>query len=115
MAIPYNSNYDLTIPFSDVSAQFALVAGSFLTFTVPGPETINYAVRFAYTQDSSIFVRLGDAPTIPGSNTVTDEQYSEFKPGFDGTQRYVKGGDVLYFQTTDTAGAYMGITLRQLP
>jgi hypothetical protein len=110
MAIIYNSNYDETIPFSDVSVQFALLANGSLSYTVPGAETINYSARFSFAEQSNIFVRLNGAPTTPTGGTVGTEQYNEFRPQ---VQRYVKGGDVIHAVTPDTS-AYLGVTLRQL-
>jgi hypothetical protein len=114
MAIQYNSNFDLTIPFSDVCAQVALAANSEETFTVPGNPTTKYAARFSYISTTNVFVRLNTAPTIPAGGTVGTEQYNEFRPGADGSQRYVQGGDVIHLITPD-ATAYVGISLRQLP
>jgi hypothetical protein len=115
MAILYNSNYDITVPFSDVCVQFNLATNVEDTFTVPGSATNNYSVRFGYTNNSNVFVCLNATPTIPGSSVVGTQQYNEFRPGDDGSQRFVKGGDVLHFITPDAAGAYMGISLRSLP
>lgn len=114
MAIPYNSNYDLTVPFSDVCAQIHLQASTEETYTVPGNSTQKYSVRFGYASDSNVFVRMNATAGIPGAGLVTQEQYNEFKPGFDGSQRYVNGGDVIHFITPDTT-AYVGISLRSLP
>lgn len=111
MAIMYNSNYDETMPFSDVCAQFHLLANIADSFTVPGEPTINYSARFTYTNDSVVFVRLNSAPSIPAGGTVGTEQYNEFRPE---VQRYVKGGDVIHMISPD-ASAYVGVSLRQLP
>jgi hypothetical protein len=114
MAIQYNSNFDKTIPFSDVCAQVALVANTEETFTVPGAATAKYSAHFAYTSTSNVFVRTNATPAIPAGGTVGVEQYNEFRPGDDGFQRYVQGGDVIHLITPD-ATAYVGISLRQLP
>jgi hypothetical protein len=114
VAIQYNSNFDLTIPFSDVCAQVALAANTEETFTVPGGPTAKYAARFGYISTSNVFVRLNGTPAIPAAGTVGTERYNEFRPGADGSQRYVQGGDVIHFITPD-ASAYVGISLRQLP
>lgn len=114
MAIQYNSNFDKTIPFSDVCAQVALQVGVEETFTVPGTALAKYSVHFAYTATSNVFVRMNDTPAIPASGTVGAEQYNEFRPGDDGFQRYAQGGDVIHLITPD-ATAYVGISLRQLP
>lgn len=114
MAIQYNSNFDVTIPFSDVCAQIALGAAVEQTFTVPGTKVNKYSARFTYNATSNVFVRLNAAPTTPGAGTVTTQPYSEFRAGDDGSQRYVQGGDVIHMITPD-ATAYVGISLRQLP
>jgi hypothetical protein len=115
MAVLYNSNFDLTIPFSDVCVQVALVANIDQTFTVPGTGINKYAARFTYSSNSNVFVGYNNAPTTPPGNTVGVQAYNEFKPGYDRTQRYVQGGDVLHFNSPDAAGAYVGISLRALP
>ncbi len=114
MAIQYNSNFDLTIPFSDVCAQVALAANTEETFTVPGSATTKYAARFSYISTTNVFIRLNATPTVPTGGTVGTQQYGEFRPGDDGSQRYVQGGDVIHFITPDTT-AYVGLSLRQLP
>ena len=113
MAILYNSNYDLTIPQSDTCAQIALGAAVVETYTVPGSSLNNYALRFTYTSTSNVFVRFNDAPVTPPAGTVTTQQYSEFRPGSDGSQRYARGGDVIQLITPD-ATAYVGISVRAL-
>lgn len=114
MAISYNSNFDLTIPFSDVCAQIALGANVEETFAVPGNSTVKYSMRINLNATSNVFIRLNDTPTIPPGGTVGTEQYNEYRAGADGSQRYVQGGDVVHFITPD-ASAYVGISLRQLP
>lgn len=114
MAIPYNSNYDLTIPFSDVCAQIALGVGVEQVFPVPGNPTDRYSVRFTYISTSNVFVGLNATPAVPGAGTVATQQYNEFRAGEDGSQRYVKGGDVIHFITPD-ATAYVGIRLMSVP
>ena len=109
MAIAYNSNYNETMPFSDVCVQIGLGAAVEQTYTVPGAPTTQYQAYFSYNQSSNIFVRLNGVPTSPASGSVTTQQYSEFKP----IKRYVKGGDVIHFITPD-ASAYAGVSLRQI-
>jgi hypothetical protein len=115
MAIAYNSNFDLTIPFSDVCAQIALVQNTDITYVVPGPPTTKYAARFSMTSITTVFIRLNGVPTIPAPNTVNQEQYNEMRAGADNTQRYVNGGDVIHFITPTAAAVYVGVSLRQLP
>lgn len=114
MAILYNSNYDVTLPFSDVSAQLALLANAELTYTVPGNATTHYSCHFSYNSTSNVFIRKNATVGIPAAGTITQEPYNELKPGFDGSQRYVNGGDVLHFITPDVS-AYVSISLRSLP
>ncbi len=109
MAIPYNSNYIETMPFSDTCAQVHCAANTEETYTVLGTPKQQFQAFFEYTQDSNVFVCLNGVPVIPSSGTVGTQQYNEFKP----KKRYVKGGDVLYFITPD-ANAYIGVSLRQL-
>ena len=114
MAIQYNSNYDLTIPFSDVCWQVACGANVEETITIPGTATTKYSMKLNYNEVSNVFVRLNGTPAIPASGNVGTEQYNEYRAGDDGSQRYVQGGDVVHFITPDTV-AYVGVSLRQLP
>ena len=109
MTIPYNSNYNETLPFSDTCYQVACLVGVEKTITVPGSPMQQYQAYFEYIQTSNVFVRLNGVPTIPAGGTVGTQQYSEFRP----EKRYVKGGDVIHFITPD-ASAYLGVSLRQL-
>lgn len=114
MSTLYSTNYDLTMPFVDDSTQFFLAAASDEIYTVPGTSQDVYSVRFSYTESSNIFVSLNDTATIPdGGAPVSTQVFTEFRPGGDGSQRYVKGGDVLHFITPDTT-AYVGIRLMKL-
>jgi len=114
MAIPYNSNYDLTIPFSDICAQIALGVGVEQTFAVPGDSTHQYSVRITYNSTSNVFVCKNATPVVPGGGSVGTQAYCEYRGGEDGSQRYVNGGDVLHFITPD-ATAYVGIRLMSVP
>lgn len=109
MAIPYNSNYDETLPFSDVCSQVNCGSNVEQTVTVPGTVTTQYQALFEYTQSSNVFIRLNATPAIPAGGTVGSQQYNEFRP----KKRYVRGGDVIHFITPD-ATAYIGVSLRQL-
>ena len=114
MAIAYNSNYDVTVPFSDVCYQVHLTNAAVQTFTVPGTKLNQYSARFTYTSTSNVFVCIDSSPTIPAADTVGTQPYNEFRPGSDGSQRYLKGGDVVEFHTPD-AVAYVGVSLRSIP
>ena len=114
MAILYNSNYDLTMPFSDVCVQVHLTNAAVQTFTVPGAATNNYSGRFTYNATSNVFIAINAVPVILGPDTVGTQPYNEYRPGDDGSQRYLKGGDVVQFATPDAA-AYVGLSLRTIP
>jgi hypothetical protein len=116
MAILFNENFDETIPFSDVCVQLFLATSTAQSYTIPGTAQQRYTVKFQYSSDSNVFVSRGASFTVPASNAQSTQQYCEFKPGYgDGCTRYASGGDVLYFITPDTAGAYMSIRLMSLP
>lgn len=110
MAITYNSNYDQTIPFSDVDFQISLGTAVEETATVPGLVTTQYQAFFEYNSVSNVFVCRNATPVVPASGNVGVQQYNEFRP----KKRYVKGGDVLHFITPDTGTTYVGVSLRQL-
>lgn len=114
MAILINSNYEETVPFSDVNAQLALATNTNLAYTVPGSLTDTYQVRFTYLYNSNVFVRMNAAATVPGAGLQTAVQYEEFRPGSDGSKRYVRGTETINFITPD-ASAYVGIVLMSIP
>jgi len=110
----YNTNYDLSMGWSDACAQISVESGTPQTYTVVGASTTIFSVRFTYTSISNVWVTLNsNSSAIPSSGSVGVLQHAEYRPGCDGTQRYVKGGDVLYFQTTDM-NAYIGLRLMQI-
>jgi len=110
MAIQYNANFIETMPFSDVCAQVALTTNNEQTWTIPGDSTQKFQAYFAYNESANIFVANNASVTLPSANSVGTQQYCEFRP----LKRYVQGGDVLHFKTSDAA-QYVGVSLRQLP
>lgn len=114
MATNYASNYDQTIPFSDTCAQIALATGTARPYTVPGTERDKYSMLLSYISTSNVFVGWNVTAVTVGAGAMTTTQYIEFRPGADGTKRFVKGGDVISFITPD-ASAYVGLRLMQLP
>lgn len=110
----YNSNFNGTTSFSNTTAQIALATGVAQTYTIPGDDTDQYQIRFSYNYSSNIFIGLNATAATPGAGLQTTTAYMEFRPGFDGSKRYAKGGDVLSFITPD-ASAYVGIALELLP
>lgn len=114
MSTPYSSNFDLSIPFSDDSAQINLTANTSQSYIVPGTKSETYSVRFGYNFNNNVFVSKNAAFTMPAADTMSLSGFVELNPGADGTQRYVNGGDTLHFVTPDTS-AYVSISLRKLP
>ena len=112
MALPYTSSYDKTIGFSDADFQITLETGSVVSITVPGTAGDDrFVATFGVTSTANIFVGYNVSPTIPGANTATNVARVEFiTPDM---QRYVRGGDVLYFATPDTED-YIGVSLRSI-
>lgn len=110
MAIPYNANYNETMPFSDTCLQVSLTANVAQDYLIPGTATTQYQAYFEYASNSNVFVCNNGIAEVPVSGTKARQQYNEFKP----KKRYVNGGDTLTFITPDVGGAFMGVSLRQL-
>lgn len=106
----YNANFNVTIPFSDTTAQIALAAGVEQTYTVPGNNTQKYQMIFEYNQMANVYVGYNVTATSPSAGTKNMTNNLEFRPD----KRFVLGGDVIHFVTPDTS-AYIGISLRSLP
>lgn len=111
---PYNNNFNDTTSFSNTTSQMALATATPITYTVPGLATDKYQIRFSYTYNSNIYVGYNVTAATPGAGLQTNTAYLEFRPGSDGSKRYVNGGDVLSFITPDANG-YVGIALELLP
>lgn len=113
MAIAYNSNYDHTMPFSDVCFQITCSPGLVENITIPGPSTTKYKATIKFEQLSNVFVGLNHVPVIPVSGSPTTTPYVELHD----LERFVSGGDVLHFLTNELifAGGYGSVSLRQLP
>lgn len=112
MAIQFNSNFDETTPFSDVSYPIHLTANNVRTITIPGTDTTQYSATFSVNMTSNVFSRLNAVPTVPAANTSALQPYQEMV--IDGQKHFVRGGDVLQFITPD-ANAYGSVSLMQLP
>ena len=112
MAIQWNSNFNETMPFTDVVAQFNLSANNEQTWTIPGSPSTKYQALFGFNYAANIFVCNNASITIPASGAMGTEQYSEVLVS--GAKRYVSGGDVLHLKTPDTT-QYVSVGLRQLP
>ena len=108
--VAYNSNYEGTLNFSDMTPHLSLIAGSELTYTVPGTSINKYQAVFSYQSNSAVFVGYNVTAAVPSADTIVATNGIEFKP----EKRLVKGGDVLHFITPD-ATAYMGVSFRAIP
>lgn len=112
MAIQFNSNFDETTPFSDVSYPIHLTANNVQTITIPGTDTTQYSALFAISVTSNVYVRLNAVPIVPPANSAALQPYAQRV--IDGQKHFVRGGDVLQFITPD-AVAYCSVSLMQLP
>jgi hypothetical protein len=109
VAVRWYSNYNDTLNFSDVTPRITLQAGASVSVTVPGVATNNLQVKFDYSPDAIVYVGYNEDVTVPAPGVVTTGRFSELLP----EQRFVKGGDVLYFVTPDPI-AYIGIAYKSL-
>jgi hypothetical protein len=109
MTSQYNANYIETMAFSDTCSQVSVETGTPQSVTVPGVNGMVYQAYFEYTEQANVYVGLNVVPTVPTAGSVGSQAFVEFKP----IKRYVRGGDVLHFNTPDT-NAYFGISFRKL-
>ena len=111
MTTTWNSNFEnKTIPFSDTNARIALATNVGQTFTVPGDPSNKFQALFSYNSTANIFIGYNHTATVPIAGTQDTTGAEEFRP----TCRYVKGGDVLSFITSDASG-YVGVSLLAIP
>lgn len=108
MAVQYNSNYDLTHPFSNTNAAIHLSANTEDSFTVPGTNNEKYVALFEYPSDASVFVALNDTAAFPAAGNITFPSTSQFKP----YKRYVKAGDDI--SLIADADTLCGVSLYQI-
>jgi hypothetical protein len=99
-----------TLPFSDTCVQFSLITNIGQSYTVPGLSSQKYQALFSYAENSNVYVGYNVTALSPTSGTNTTTNNMEYKP----MKRFVKGGDVLSIVSPDTAGAYMGMSLRAI-
>lgn len=110
MSTNYNMNYNDCMPFTDIAPSVALAANTPLSYTVPGPATTKYRVEFHYNYLSNIYIANNSTAAVPVAGTVSASSVSSYRPNV----RYVKGGDVLSFITSDTS-AQFGFDLLVVP
>jgi hypothetical protein len=110
MTTQWNNNYNETMPFSDTCLSLNLVANTPQSWTIPGTSTQQFQALFEYPSNASVFVNKNGTAILPAGGSQSTVQYNEFKP----MKRYAKGGDILSFITSDSAGVYMGVSLRQI-
>lgn len=97
MTTPYQNAYNNTVPFSDTSPTVALAANTEITYTVPGDSSQRYRVNFSWSYNANVWVAVNTTVTVPTPGTINSSSTQEYRPGADGSARYVKGGDVLHF------------------
>ena len=106
----YNSQYQNCFPFSDKAPSVALAANTPLSYTVPGAATTKYRAEFHFNYTSNVYIALNSTAAVPTAGTISASSVSTYRPNV----RYVKGGDVLSFVTSDTT-AQFGFDLLVLP
>lgn len=104
----YLPAYD-AVSFSDTAAQINLTATVVATYTVPGTVANKYRCQFSWAYDASVYVGLNATPVASTGGTITASRNVEFRP----TVKFVKGGDVLSFYSTDDV-ADSGLSLLSL-
>ena len=108
----FNTNFNGTLPFSDLTVQIALAASTALSYTVPGDDAVLYRAEFTWPLNANVYVGYNTTATIAPAGAVTTSSNSsiELRPGV----RYVRGGDVLSF-ISDALVSSAGLSLLQLP
>jgi len=92
----FNSQYDVTQPFSDKGAQFGLSANTQLSFTVPGDNRVTYLAYFNFPYNAEVWVGLNVNATTPTANVMTPVSGIALNP----VSKFVRGGDVLNFKSS---------------
>lgn len=110
----FKLHYKETMPFSDQAVQLNLLANTAVAFTVPGTSADMYRIQFSWAYNANVYVGYNVAPVVPPANAATSSPNVEFRPGFDGSGRYVRGGDVLTFISLLATGD-SGFSLLKLP
>lgn len=112
MALPYTSNYDKTLGFSETCAQIHLTANVVTTYTLPGTAVNKYVLTFGCSSNAMIYAGFNETPALPAADTTDTDARVEFvTPEL---QRYAKGGDVISLISPDTLN-YVGISVRSIP
>ena len=106
----FNTGFLDTTPFSNLTAQFGLNAGTALPYTVPGTSATSYRATFSWPYNANVWVGYNVTATTPTENTMSSTANMELRPDF----RYVRGGDVLSFISIG-AVTDAGISLLTLP
>lgn len=110
MVVAYHNNYHDTTNFSDSCFRMTLTSALELTVTVPGTAANSYQAIFGYPCNGTVIVGYNETAAVPANNTVDSSGRIEVNP----IKRFVKGGDVLHFATSDTA-VRVGVSFRLLP
>lgn len=92
----FNSQYDVTQPFTTNAAQFGLLANTQLSFTVPGDNRVTYMCYFKFPTSSSVWVGFNVNASTPTPNTMDSVTSIALNP----ESKFVRGGDVLNFKSS---------------
>jgi hypothetical protein len=96
MATPYNTLYRDVQQCSDTTANINLAAATALTYTVPGSAHRKYICLFSFPSTSNVYVGYNVDATLPTTGTITGGTNQQLRP----SAWYVKGGDILSFNST---------------
>jgi hypothetical protein len=109
----FNTNFNATLPFTDLATVIQLGQATAVSMTVPGESWQKYRAEIRSISGDYIWVALNKTAVIPTPGAATAIPNQEFA----GQElvRYVKGGDTLSFITTQTAGVQCGVSLLELP
>ena len=100
------------LPISNTTAQINLASSTPLTYTVPGTNAITYRCEISVPYNASVWLGFNVAAVFPSLGTVTSNSNIELI-GHDRYVRYVRGGDVLSFNS-NAAVTDIGISLLKL-
>lgn len=89
----FNTQFDVTEPFTNQSVQFGLTANVQLAYTVPGTSMVTYTASFKFPYDANVWVGFNKDASTPTENVSNSVPEMAMNP----KEKLVRGGDVLNF------------------